>query len=239
MQEYEHGCAVSSAVVNEVGDLIVGDVRGKITHIYKYIAEGKHSMRILYEWHTGVVRTLALNGEYLYSGGEEGVLVLWHLRELTKDFIPRLGSAITNVTIHPSNNHLLLTLSNRSIQLVELNNDKHTYTYYTILYNPTSSNKLVANSSPSHVCVSSHYGYLQFIHKHKVELLDILGRNYVGSIDGNHPEYHSVLGMCFSGEVMVLVVGRKNWVNSLRFYHLGVDGYKLVNKVEDAHKGAI
>lgn len=48
VQEYEHGCAVSSAVVNEIGDLIVGDVRGKITHIYKYIAEGKHSMRILY-----------------------------------------------------------------------------------------------------------------------------------------------------------------------------------------------
>jgi hypothetical protein len=44
-----------------------------------------------------VSMSLSGDGRYLYSGGEEGVLVVWQLATGFKDFVPRLGAAITHV----------------------------------------------------------------------------------------------------------------------------------------------
>jgi NET1-associated nuclear protein 1 (U3 small nucleolar RNA-associated protein 17) len=41
--------------------------------------------------------SLSVDGRYLYSGGEEGVLVVWQLGSGHKDFVPRLGAAIAHV----------------------------------------------------------------------------------------------------------------------------------------------
>ncbi len=44
-------------------------------------------------WHAHVLSSLAFvgNGNVLLSGGEEAVLVLWHLDSGTKSFLPRRG----------------------------------------------------------------------------------------------------------------------------------------------------
>jgi hypothetical protein len=34
----------------------------------------------MYEWHLHQVLALYCVGEYLYSAGEEGTVVMWHLR---------------------------------------------------------------------------------------------------------------------------------------------------------------
>ena len=51
-------------------------------------------------WHAHAVLGLAFspNGVYLLSGGEESVLVIWHLDSGKKDFVPRVGSPIVSVT---------------------------------------------------------------------------------------------------------------------------------------------
>ncbi|TIA91539.1 hypothetical protein E3P81_02004 [Wallemia ichthyophaga] len=58
-------------------------------------------------WHANAVRALTFTpqGSFLLSGGEEGVLVRWHIRQqggrLTKrDYLPRLGAPIVSITCH-------------------------------------------------------------------------------------------------------------------------------------------
>ncbi len=46
------------------------------------------------------VSALKVSGSYLYSGGEEGVVVMWHLRENKRDFLPRIGSKIETILVH-------------------------------------------------------------------------------------------------------------------------------------------
>ncbi len=52
-------------------------------------------------WHAHAVSSIAFtaNGAYLLSGGEEAVLVLWQLHSGKKEFVPRVGAAITNITV--------------------------------------------------------------------------------------------------------------------------------------------
>ncbi|RDX65834.1 WD repeat-containing protein 75, partial [Mucuna pruriens] len=49
-----------------------------------------------WHWHSSGVRLLSFSsdGAYLYSGGKEGVLVLWQLDTGKKKFLPRIGSPL-------------------------------------------------------------------------------------------------------------------------------------------------
>ena len=50
-------------------------------------------------WHAQTVRSLSvsLDSTYVYSGGDEGVLVIWRVSNGEKTYLPRLGSAITSI----------------------------------------------------------------------------------------------------------------------------------------------
>ncbi|KAL5495084.1 NAN1_2 [Sanghuangporus weigelae] len=52
-------------------------------------------------WHAHSVSSVAFskNGSYLLSGGEESVLVIWRIQTGRKEFVPRLGSPITTITV--------------------------------------------------------------------------------------------------------------------------------------------
>ncbi|GIL68600.1 hypothetical protein Vafri_21848 [Volvox africanus] len=54
-------------------------------------------------WHAHPVGALAFSedGTYLLSGGEEGVLVLWHLETNGRSFLPRLGGPILGLQPSP------------------------------------------------------------------------------------------------------------------------------------------
>ncbi|XP_061361499.1 uncharacterized protein LOC133305332 [Gastrolobium bilobum] len=51
---------------------------------------------VTWHWHSAGVRLLSFSsdGAYLYSGGEEGVLVLWQFDTGNKKFLPRIGSPL-------------------------------------------------------------------------------------------------------------------------------------------------
>ena len=55
-------------------------------------------------WHSNAVQSLCFSqdGFYLLSGGHEGVLVIWQLATLTKEFLPRLGAGICHISQFPS-----------------------------------------------------------------------------------------------------------------------------------------
>lgn len=50
-------------------------------------------------WHAQTVRSLSVSRDstYVYSGGDEGVLVIWRVSNGEKTYLPRLGSAITSI----------------------------------------------------------------------------------------------------------------------------------------------
>ncbi|OJD33066.1 wd domain protein [Diplodia corticola] len=72
--------------------------------------------RILH-WHRNPVGAVkwSLDGNYLISGGQETVLVLWQLQTSKKQFLPHLTSAIDGVVVSPSGISYAVQLADNSV----------------------------------------------------------------------------------------------------------------------------
>ena len=88
------------------------------------------------EWHTGPVHCLLVSGQYLYSAGEESVVVLWHLKNLSRDFLPRVGTAIRSLWVSEMTNEILCGMSDNSVKIIDLGNDKQTK-HYKVISDPS------------------------------------------------------------------------------------------------------
>ncbi|OMH79433.1 U3 small nucleolar RNA-associated protein 17 [Zancudomyces culisetae] len=86
-------------------------------------------------WHAQGVGAMKLSsdGRYLYSGGEEGVVVIWQIAgslvnsvsnsnnsNVNKDFLARLNSKIERIELSSSNRFLVASLSNNKIVIYDL-----------------------------------------------------------------------------------------------------------------------
>ncbi|KAJ6104192.1 hypothetical protein N7523_010512 [Penicillium sp. IBT 18751x] len=109
----------------EAVDLVVGESGGSIV-IYQDIlnslfgpTDKKVSPRKLH-WHRGPVSTVrwSMDGNYIISGGQESVLVLWQLDTGRKQFLPHLSSPICNVIVSPSGNSYVVKLADNSIMIM-------------------------------------------------------------------------------------------------------------------------
>ncbi|KAJ5175507.1 uncharacterized protein N7482_001384 [Penicillium canariense] len=107
-------------------DLVVGETGGYIL-IYQDIlntlfcrnAEKKSSPRKLH-WHRGAVSSVrwSRDGNYLISGGQESVLVLWQLDTGRKQFLPHLSSPICNIVVSPNGNSYVVKLADNSVMVL-------------------------------------------------------------------------------------------------------------------------
>ena len=101
--------------------ICIGDSAGKI-HFIKDIVNNNY---ILYtkHWHSHGVSDLLLdpNNDYLYSCGQEGVVVIWNVHTWAKSFLPRLGEPIMRLAISNDSQHLICYLKNNSIIFISLN----------------------------------------------------------------------------------------------------------------------
>ena len=95
--------------------IALGDLSGKIHFIQditnkNYILYTKH-------WHSHAISDLALdpNNDYLYSCGQEGVVVIWNIHTWVKSFLPRLGEPIIGIR-----QNLACFLKNNSIVFINL-----------------------------------------------------------------------------------------------------------------------
>lgn len=98
--------------------LVTGDSNGRIRVWYclqnSFMAPSKaeaddgmerHAPSSVFHWHAHAVSSLCFspNGAHLLSGGEEGVLVVWHLgasgNAASKEFVPRLGAPIAALAV--------------------------------------------------------------------------------------------------------------------------------------------
>jgi len=56
------------------------------------------------------------------SGGQEAVLVQWHLDKQERSFVSRVGNAITNFSLSP--NYYAMTLRDNTLKVVRVDNNK-------------------------------------------------------------------------------------------------------------------
>ena len=71
-------------------------------------------------WHSHPVASIASNndGTMIYSGGEEGVVVVWQTSTGIKNFIPHLGSNIAHITASTSAPVAVVTTSNNCLRVL-------------------------------------------------------------------------------------------------------------------------
>ena len=105
--------------INE-DSIALGDSSGKI-HFIQDITSNNY---ILYtkHWHSHGISDLALdpNNDYLYSCGQEGVIVIWNIHTWVKTFLPRLGEPIIGIKVCSNSQNLVCYLKNNSIIFISL-----------------------------------------------------------------------------------------------------------------------
>lgn len=76
----------------------------------------------VFHWHSLPLYTLHFNsnGNFLFSGGEEGVLVQWQLSSGSKSFLPRLGDAISSTVVSAQEAWVVATTRDNAIQIIDM-----------------------------------------------------------------------------------------------------------------------
>ncbi|KAJ4982232.1 hypothetical protein NE237_033069 [Protea cynaroides] len=75
-----------------------------------------------WHWHPAEVMVLSFSfdGAYLYSGGKEGVLVVWQLDTGKKKYLPRIGSPLLFFTASPDPSLLSISCADNAIHLLKM-----------------------------------------------------------------------------------------------------------------------
>lgn len=100
--------------------ICIGDNQGKI-HFIMDITD-KNYLLYTKHWHSHMVNDLLLdpNNDYLYSCGQEGVVVIWNIHTWVKNFLPRLGEPILKMRVSNDSKNMICYLKNNSIVFISL-----------------------------------------------------------------------------------------------------------------------
>ncbi|XP_004932124.1 WD repeat-containing protein 75 [Bombyx mori] len=111
---------VSVACHKSINTLAVTDTLGRATVIRGNLYDIRNAAKEVFHWHClpPMALCFSMQGNYLYSGGVESVLVKWTLGSLAykaaeKSFLPRLPGLVRYITTN--NTHIAITLTNNSI----------------------------------------------------------------------------------------------------------------------------
>ena len=102
--------------------LVLADRHGQIVMWYCLEARAAiHPQRTLH-WHANEVTDMAFTsaGQYLLSGGEEAVLVLWQIESGLRQYLPRLGDPIHFVTVSADDRWVAVSTRDNVVHLVSL-----------------------------------------------------------------------------------------------------------------------
>jgi NET1-associated nuclear protein 1 (U3 small nucleolar RNA-associated protein 17) len=78
-------------------------------------------------WHAHKVNSLVFipGSPYLLSGGEEAVVVQWHLETQAKNFISRLGNSILTISLSlPAMTYYSVQMADNTVKIVRFDNNK-------------------------------------------------------------------------------------------------------------------
>lgn len=149
----EEKCKIGGDVVSELkgyitcivadttkGIVVTGHSNGEITIWYNMLSsffdnksKEKNFVNTIMHWHAHEVRALAFSNDasFLYSGGKEGVVVMWEIKTGLKAFCPRLGAEIAH--IHASSGSsseakVAVAVQDNSVRIISASSRKEEWT---------------------------------------------------------------------------------------------------------------
>ncbi|KRX00056.1 WD40-repeat-containing domain [Pseudocohnilembus persalinus] len=233
------------AVSNDDEVLAIGDFQGKITQHKNFLAKSQISVQ---HWHSTAVTALEFNLQrsVLYSGGGEGVLVVWQQFEDKRDFYPRIGTQITHLQIEQNQNCLTILLKENVIKTIKLHNFAEDLCLQNIT-NPLAqktlqqdlklkqNQQIIAfqagfqqNQAQNLIATNSLPGRLQIIDlfaQQKKRDLDVVYRNLTSKSDKQTPNPQDITAFKFDSTFKILCAASQseqqdqfsNTLSSLRF----------------------
>lgn len=105
--------------------IVMGDVLGRIVMWYcldSSVSNEQLMPQRTLHWHANEVTDLAFCNEaqYLVSGGEEAVMVLWQIESGVRQYLPRLGNPIYFIAVSGNDSWAAVSTRDNSIHLVSL-----------------------------------------------------------------------------------------------------------------------
>lgn len=149
--------------------IATGDSEGKIIRWFRCFDDGGNVVRTTLHWHAHAVHSLAFSedGSYLLSGGEEAVFVLWQVDTNHKQFIPRLGSTISHISVSNDGKSYALACADNTVRIIDAITSKVLktvvglqYAHSHLIMNKSSSSSSSTDSSSS-VVTSTHKSLLK------------------------------------------------------------------------------
>lgn len=188
-------------------------------------------------WHAHAVASLAISddGGYLFSGGEEGVLVQWQLLTHKKDFLPRLMAPINAISLSEDGMLCGICCSDNSVRVFSLTTMKEQWRirglalacrkkqhrkqkksrgHIRLTFDPTS-NALVVND----LLGSGKLQFYDVARDQHLTSLRLLPRNLISRMDRSQMNNIVVDWMAFSPDGSSLAtVDRLSGARSLKFW---------------------
>ncbi|OAQ26127.1 WD40 repeat-like protein [Linnemannia elongata AG-77] len=239
------------------GCIATGDERGRITLWYCFGKNVDRPVTTSMHWHAHKVASLAFtsDGNYLLSGGEESVLVIWQVSTGHKQFLPRLGSEIKHITISPDDALYAMGHQDNSVNVIRAvdlkikNSIQGLKLSHTDPINNPLLTGLVVEPRNGHVVLNGLPGTLQFydpIKDQHIMELEVFPRNKVSRTYEKEIVAPRVMHVAFSndksGRWMVTVDGRDDKTTTpelyIKFWEYDDDShtYVLNTRVDSPHK---
>jgi NET1-associated nuclear protein 1 (U3 small nucleolar RNA-associated protein 17) len=195
----------------------------------------------------------SIDGEYLISGGEEGVLVYWQLQTFHKQFLPRLGASIEKIVCSPNHKLYGLFLGDNSFKIISAYDNSVVQAIQGLQY--ATSNKhpllqsnggIVVHPGTNDLVLNGIPGALQFWNffskKHTMQI-NVSELPRVTKTDSGVIWPSLVKHVAFSknGEWMITADSRNDEEVYLKFWQFNANSkkYALVVKISNPHDGEI
>ncbi|KAK6630546.1 hypothetical protein RUM43_014531 [Polyplax serrata] len=198
--------------------IATGDSIGRIT-VWENIFD-KYPLKETFHWHSSAVGDIHYSnfGNYIFSGGEENVLVKWSIVAGKKQFLPRLSGAICHIS-ESSESLLSVVTSDSRILILDLNFQSvatiQSFSHWCTQQDVRTSNVFTVDPRTNSVVLRGKVGHIQFVSPKEegklMYLFDVTNRNFINSHSTCTVTNTEVTHVVFSstGEWMITAESRR------------------------------